>query len=105
MRLRVVFGFVGTHDVVWWKPLPDFPNIIKYLGKNYEWVTYDDTTKDVDYVLTFSALSSYDLNYDVQCPDWKDLFKEDTGGCDCGAKHSKSFPWDHMRMCKLWKPW
>ena len=105
MRLRVVFGFVATHEVVWWKPITDFPNVIKYLGKNYEWVTYDDDPKkNVDYILTFSPLSSYDPNYSVECLDWKDVFKEDTG-CDCGAKHSRSFPWDHMKMCRLWKPW
>jgi hypothetical protein len=105
MRLRVIFGFIATKEVVWWLELDQFPNLIKYLGKNYECVTHDsDLAGKVDYVLTFSPLMSYDPNYDVFCPVWGEMFPPDTGGCECGAAFT-SFPWDHLRMCRLWKPW
>ena len=105
MRLRVHFGQLDTKEVTWDKSINDFPHIIKFLGRNYEWVTYDaDNTGKVDMVLHFSELPTYDPNFNVYCPSWNDLFKDDWGVCDCGAKYS-SFPWDHMRFCSRHKPW
>jgi hypothetical protein len=105
MRLKVIFGFINSKEVSWFQSLHNFPNIIKYLGVNYEWLTYDDDpTGKVDQVLTFSPLMSYDPNYDVACPLWSDLFPEGVDSCECGAGWS-SFSWDHMRMCKKWSPW
>lgn len=105
MRLKVQFGLADDKEVFWYKEVEDFPNLIKYLGKNYEWVMYDnDYTGKFDFVLIFSELQSYDPNYNVDCPKWSELFPEKTNACDCGAKYC-SFPWDHMRYCPLWKPW
>ena len=107
MRLKVQFGLIDSREVEWWQPIEDFPTIIKFLGKNYEWVVYSkDLTGKVDIVMTFSELPSYDLNYGVLCPVWEDMFgtNRTKKECECGAAFG-SFSWDHMRMCKLWKPW
>lgn len=105
MRLRVIFGFAATKEVNWWQPLHNFPNIIQFNGRNYEWVTYDDDpSKQVDQVLQFSPLMSYDPNFNVACPIWEDLFPEGDDRCQCGAKYGL-VDWDHMRFCPKWKPW
>lgn len=106
MRLRVKFGFIDTKDISWWNKIDDFPKIIKFLGRNYEWVYYDkDLSGTVDMVLHFSELPSYDPNYNVDCKTWNELFPEVlTYGCECGASHT-SFPTFHMFFCRLWRKW
>jgi len=105
MRLRINFGFIDSKEVAWWKPLNEFPTVIRFLGRNYEWAVYDkDLTGKVDMILMFSEIPSYDPNFGVECDKWSDMFPENLDGCECGAKHS-SFPWDHMFMCKKWSKW
>lgn len=106
MRLRVKFGFIDNKDISWYRPLDDFPKIIKFLGRNYEWIMYDkDLTGKVDMILMFSEIPSYDLNFNVFCPLWTDMFGPDMHhGCECGANKT-SFPWDHMRFCSKWTKW
>jgi hypothetical protein len=105
MKLRVKLGSTDTKEVSWFKNLEDFPKLIKYLGRNYEWVFYDiDPTGKVDQVLTFSMLMTYNPNYGVTCDSWTDLFGVDLNVCECGAAFS-SFSWDHLRYCKKWSPW
>jgi hypothetical protein len=105
MRLRIQFGSVNTKEVNWYDNVNHFPTIVKFLGRNYEWVFYDkDLTGKVDMVLIFSELQTYDPNYYVTAPLWTDLFPEKIGACECGAAYS-SFGFDHMRYCRFWKPW
>lgn len=106
MRIRVRFGLIDDKEVLWYRPLDDFPHLIKYLNRNYEWITYDyDPTGKVDHILVYSEVPTYDPNFGVVCPSWQDLFKDtSTNSCECGAKHT-SFPWDHMRLCRQWRPW
>lgn len=105
MRLRVDFGSAHSKEVEWDKKLEDFPKLISFLGKNYEWVIYGvDPSGKVDMILTFSKLGSHDPTYFAYAPAWDDLFPEPEVKCECGAAHS-SFSWDHMRMCPLWRPW
>ena len=67
--------------MAWWKPLDDFPHVIKFLGRNYEWAFYDkDLTGQVDMILIYSELPSYDPNYNVVCPVWTEMFPEGPGG-------------------------
>ncbi len=103
MRLRVNFGLIESKEVSWYQPLSSFPNIINYLGRNYEWVTYDtDPLKKIDYILTFSELPNYGPNYGILCTTWSEMFKDEIGGCECGAAHT-SFPNGHMFFCRLWR--
>jgi len=105
MRIRVQFGLIDNRDVNWYQPVENFPTLINFLGKNYEWVMYDkDISGAVDMILIFSELHSYDPDYTTVCPIWNEMFGESRIMCDCGAKFT-SFPWDHMRMCKKWTKW
>ena len=105
MRLRIHFGQHTTKEVTWNKSFNDFPNIINYLGRNYEWVTYDqDPNGNMDFIFHFSELPPYDPNYNVYCPYWDTLFPIGEDTCECGAKFS-SFEWDHMKFCRKWTPW
>lgn len=103
MRLKVNFGLIEARQIEWWQPLSNFPTIVKFLNRNYEWVTWDsDLTGKVDYILTFSELQTYDPNYGVVCQVWSDLFKDEVNGCECGAKSPQD---GHMFFCKLWRKW
>lgn len=105
MRIKVQFGNVDTKEISWHDNVMNFPQLIKYLGRNYEWAVYDkDLTGKVDWILIFGEVPSYDPNFYVDAPLWTDLFNEPVGGCECGARYS-SFPWDHFRYCRFWKPW
>ena len=105
MKLGVTFGTADTKEVIWYRPLDDFPKLVNYLSRNYEWVFYDqDPTGRLDAILMFTELPSYDPNYKILCPTWADLFPIDLNGCVCGAKYS-SFSWDHMKFCHLWRKW
>ena len=105
MRIRVQFGFAHVKEVYWYKPIENFPHIIKFLGKNYEWVMYDkDLTGKVDTILIFSEIPSYDPNYNVYCPIWSDMYKDDWMACECGADFT-SFPNFHMFYCRKWTRW
>lgn len=102
MRLKFNFGHIESKEVHWWKPLDDIPKIIKFLGRNYEWVLYDkDITGAVDTILTYAELPIYDPNFGVDCTTWQEMFGEDTGGCQCGAAYT-SFPGGHMFFCRRW---
>ena len=101
MKLKVLFGTIDEKRVNWWKDIQDFPNIINFLGRNYEWVTYDkDLTGDVDMILMYSELQTYDPNYLALCPKWTELFPETVGGCECGSTPKSP---GHMFFCKLWR--
>lgn len=96
-----------TREINWYKSLDDFPKLIKFLGRNYEWFFYDkDLSGKADMILTFSELPSYDPNYGVLCTDWHELFESNgwQGGCQCGARHT-SFPDFHMFFCPKWTKW
>ena len=106
MKLKVKFGLIDTKEVFWYKPLEDFPKLVEYLGYNYEWLLYDkDLTGQSDMILIFTELSTYDLNYNTDCPLWVDLFGNERNDCECGAKYSRSFSFDHMRYCRKWTKW
>ncbi len=105
MRLKIQFGTIDSKEVVWWKDIDSFPHLIRFLGRNYEWVIYDkDLTGKVDMILLFSELPNYDPNYDVDCPLWSDLFPDNIDGCACGAAYT-AFPTFHMFFCPKWKKW
>jgi hypothetical protein len=104
MRLRVDFGPNIRKEVNWYSALDDFPKFMTYAGKRYEWFMYDrDPNKQVDYVLSFSELPSFDPNYYVEMEDFDLMFGGSMGiKCECGAIYT-SFPQIHMFMCKLWR--
>ena len=107
LKLKVNFGEYASRETTWEKDLMDFPKLIRMYGYNYEWVMYQkDDTSLYDYILHFTKLGSHDSDYhNEEIRTWYDLFVAGGGYvCECGAIHS-SFPWDHLRYCKLWRPW
>lgn len=105
MKLRIEFSSLEYRDVTWNGEIMDFPHLINFNSRNYEWVVYDkDSTGRFDYILHFSKLSSTDFDFNKVAPKWEDLFGLGGDTCECGARFS-SFSWDHMHFCKLWRKW
>jgi hypothetical protein len=108
MYLTVTFGLDGpTRQVSWDQPVDKFPKLLRYGGKKWEWVAYDqDPTNKSAYVLLFSELPTYDPSYYVDMEDFEEkFFGYVAEGCSCGAIHSRSFPFDHMRYCVKHTKW
>ena len=105
MNLTLNFGLNGSKkQVTWWQPHDNFPKLIQYNGKKWQWVMYNAISNG-DYELTFSELSPSHSRYNDSMAVFEDMFRY-TGqeGCECGAVYT-SFKWDHMRYCKLWTKW
>ncbi len=102
IKLKVRFGLIDEKYVSWWNDVYSFPKLINYLGRNFEWVMYDqDKTGQVDYILIFSELGEHDPCYMSFAPTWNDLFGE-KNGCECGSKYDRHSPNGHFMYCKLW---
>lgn len=105
MRLRVQFGTIDERECSWYRPVEDFPILIKFLGRNYEWFSYDkDLSGKADMILNYAELPTYDPNYDVFCTTWEELSGNSMSGCQCGAEHT-SFKDAHMFFCPKWRRW
>jgi hypothetical protein len=104
MRLRVDFGQIARKEVNWYSPLDDFPRLLSYNGKRYEWFMYDkDKSGQLDYILTFAELPTYDPNYYAEMEDFETMFGGAMGiQCECGAIYT-GFPQAHMFYCKKWR--
>jgi hypothetical protein len=105
MKLGIVFGLdTNVKYIDWPKSLHDFPKLLLYSGRKWEWFMYKDGPNGI-VELNFTEIPKYDPNYyvdDIEC--FEDMFGFSKSTCECGAIWS-SFSWDHMRFCKLWKPW
>lgn len=103
MRLRIDFGTHGARkEISWWQSLDDFPKIFSYAGKKYEWFMYDkDASGQVDWVLLYTQMPTYDPNYYADMPSWESLFGDREDKCECGAIYT-SFPQIHLFYCKKW---
>jgi hypothetical protein len=108
VKLSLILGD-KQHTVTWDKDLSDFPNVVTYDGKYWEWVCWDDDPNGlVDKVLTFgitreSALPVNMFGVLFPVPNLTYMFQLDTatGPCECGAKFT-SFPDQHMILCPKW---
>jgi hypothetical protein len=104
MKLILKFGLTGTTKQVYWgKDLMDFPKLIRFDGKRWEWSMYDGSYQ-AGYELIFGPIPTYDPNNYADMPSYEEMFELGKDGCVCGA-HFSSFKWDHLRYCGLWKPW
>ena len=104
MRLKIAFGYKSIEKIVDWnRDVTDFPKLIKFDGRRWEWVTYN-SPDGLTYELVFSQIPTFDPNFYADMPDFETMFPNSEIKCECGARFS-SFGFDHMRMCKLWRPW
>jgi len=91
-------------QITWYEDIMKFHKLIMYKKKKWEWVMYNSISPN-EYDITFAEIPTYDPNYHVYMPAFEDLFIVQKQDCECGAKHSRNFQFDHMRFCKKWKPW
>lgn len=104
MRVKVTFGSNGVEkEVIWKEKIKDFPQLVKFNGKRWQWIVYD-SVDNINYTLIYSEIPTYDPNHYADMDDFEVLFPSSQIICECGAKYG-SFSWDHMRMCKLWTKW
>lgn len=110
MKLSLILGD-KQHTVEWEKDLSDFPHVVQYEGKYWEWITWDDDPNGlVHKVLVFGQTRESALPIDMfgklfPVPDLKFMFNLETESsepCWCGAKFT-SFPDSHMPKCSKWK--
>jgi hypothetical protein len=109
MKLSLVFDENDRHTVEWDKDLSDFPNVVKYDGKYWQWGMWDDDQFGlVHKVLYFGKMKEEALPMDMfgfvmPVPDLHEMFniKKYLEPCGCGAKFS-SFPNHHMIKCPRW---
>ena len=105
MNLVLNFGLNGAKkQVTWHKPLMDFPKLLRFQGKCWEWAIYNSIGSD--YELIFSQIPTYDPNYYAEMSSYEELFEwsNKSYDCCCGAAWT-SFEWDHLRFCPKHKPW
>ena len=105
MKLRVNFGLNHWRETNWWGTLVSFPSLLTFRTVKYACGNAElDPTGRYDYILQYLEVQSWDLNYSVSCDAFESMPGSMANSCECGAIYSP-FPFDHMRMCPLWKPW
>lgn len=108
MKLRLQFGLAEPpREITWWQGVKDFPNLVLYKKKKWEFVMYAaDTANQVDYICNFSEIQNYNPNWHATTyTDIDHLFNVGYGSkCECGAFYS-SFPWDHLKYCPKYTKW
>ena len=84
MRLVISFGLTTKKEVDWHRDVMDFPKLLRFQGKKWEWAMYNGSGQN--YELTFSLLSSYDSTFNMDMPSFEDLFEYGSyNKCECGA--------------------
>jgi len=108
MKLALTLG-EKQYTVSWDKDLSDFPHVVKYDSRYWEWMCWDkDPNGLVDQVLMFGETKESALAVDMYgnmfpVPDLVLMFdlNGDQEPCSCGAKFT-SFPSHHMIKCSKW---
>jgi len=106
MKLSLILGD-KQHTVMWDKDLSDFPHVVQYDKKYWEWVSWDkDPDGLVDQVLMFgetreSALLVNMFGVLFPVPDLAQMFQLDTvsGPCECGAEKTHGKNTTHSPWC------
>lgn len=105
MRLRLQFGLnEPLKEINWWKGVKEFPNLVIYKDKKWEFFAYDkDPSNLVDYHCVFSEVPTYDPNWHATVYENIDylLGSSIKGECECGAVHTE-FPQIHLSFCPKW---
>ena len=99
MKLGLQFGAFEPQRIVnWSSPIKDFPSLVIYKDKKWEFVIYDlDQTGQTSWICNFSEVQSYDPNYYATTyVNVEYMFT--TAGCQCGSAHGGG----HMFFCPKW---
>lgn len=104
MKLKLQFGqFEPKRELNWWQGVRDFPNLVLYKSKKWEFFMYDqDPSMQCDYICYFSEINPQNPIWNNRFQDIDPLFETGWGGkCECGAAYT-SFPNAHMFFCRKW---
>lgn len=105
MKLTLQFGFnEPKRQISWWQEVGDFPHLVLYKGKKWEFIMYqEDPAKQVDHIFFFGEIQNYDPNWYATTYVDIDKYINDGAGdkCDCGAIYT-SFKDKHMFFCPKW---
>ena len=107
MRLELQFGLnEPKRQMSWWGGIKNFPPLVTYKGKKWEFVIYqDDPTGAVDYICTFGEVPVWDPAFEsTGYIDMASFLEDGWGKCECGAIYT-SFKDLHMRYCPKYIPW
>jgi len=105
MKLKLNFGIAHWRETDWWQPIAFFPTLLTFRTVKYELSAFDeDPTGRYDQILNFAEIQSWDPAYSVTSDAFESRFESESTKCECGANYSP-FQFDHMRMCRQWKPW
>jgi hypothetical protein len=87
----------------WNKPVLDFPKVVNYKYRNWEWFMYNQVSSaSLEFELNFSELKSYDPRA-LEChPTLSEIMDEASRYvCDCGADKNRDTG-GHWKFCKLY---
>ena len=105
MRLKLNFDQTEpSREVNWWKRIEDFPALLTYKGKKWEFIMYDKSlTFGVDFDCQFVKIDTWTQTFwQAEFTSLESLTGEDKKfECQCGAIHTE-FPQFHMFYCPLW---
>lgn len=107
MNLHICVAFAQDLQYISWdKDLNDFPKVLNFDDKNWEWVMYELGPQPAyDYTVRFVPISESDYRHSSWAPKFVDLKWGDgpqKDPCECGAKHT-SFKNHHMFYCPEYK--
>ena len=106
MRLKLFFGVnVAPVKIDWPKDVLDFPKVVNYNYRNWEWSMYQPVSYGLttEYDLIFGELKIYDPRALEAHPTLIDILgKIDSKACDCGADKNPSSG-GHWNFCKTRK--
>ena len=105
LKLQLQFGIPGGRkkNIEWKKELKEFPKIVKFEGKRWEWIMYDKSKTGNDYDLAFGRISDETDLGGLPVPCIEEMFPDGWAAkCECGAIYT-SFPEEHMFFCPKWR--
>lgn len=105
MKLALLFG--EKKRIVDWDKLPsEFPRVVKYLNKYWEWISWEsDKTGDTAHVYFFGEKKEYSLPTDIHgqlfpIPEIELMFGvEIKTSCECGAETTYGQNTSHVFWC------
>jgi hypothetical protein len=106
VRLKLKFGIDATPiQCDWQKKILDFPKVVSYNFRNWEWIVYNDvgTIAGTMYELIFGELKIYDPRAIEDHPTLAEIIGESNDGkCDCGGDNNPGSG-GHWIFCKTRK--
>src|ERR1700686_5166573 len=103
MRLLIIFGSGDSQEIDWDKTIKDFPTMLDYVGRKWQFVMYQDGhNSKTDLECFFSEIQPDHRDYGRPSSSFYELTNQKIGECECGAK--KLGYADYSLHHSLWCP-